>query len=376
MSGGDLRCGRPLRVRRFQGIQGLPSGAARGQPRAAPNLPAPITARVARARAAARAAVGDLGGRVIAGRFDSGELSDWLVGALDGRLEADERVGVPAVLGLRSADETWQELETRLGRTVFEVATLPPSIPGIRLFDALAQQLREAGTRIVLGVRAVGARTNAGRIEAIDVVNATGSVSHPTGAVVLASGGFASGGLELDSFGVTRETVFDLPLIGVPAVDRVRFAPGYFDEQPLATAGVATDDLHASGRRGWRPGLLEPLCGGRDPRRRGALEGEVGNRDQRRHRLRSRRGDPRRPRSTWCRRRSDDRPHPRFARSLRQVHDLRVVLSRLAGHTTRSPARNTSARRPSATAVPDRLSMHPSTTAPVAGSARRSARRT
>jgi glycerol-3-phosphate dehydrogenase subunit B len=119
---------------------------------------------------------------------------------------------------------------------------LPPSIPGIRLYEALARQLREAGTRIVLGVRVVGARVNGGRIEALDVANATGPVSHPTGTVVLASGGFASGGLELDSFGATHETVFDLPLIGVPSVDRVRFAPGYFDEQPLATAGVATDD--------------------------------------------------------------------------------------------------------------------------------------
>jgi glycerol-3-phosphate dehydrogenase subunit B len=189
----------------------------------------------------------------MAGRFDSDELSDWLINALDGRLEADERVGVPAVLGLRSAHTTWQGLETRLGHTVFEVATLPPSIPGIRLFDAMAQQLRDAGTRIVLGVRAVGARANAGRIEAIEVANATGTVSHPTGSVVLATGGFASGGLELDSFGATRETVFDLPLIGIPAVDRVRFAPGYFDEQPLATAGVAPDSL------------MRPVDAGGDP---------------------------------------------------------------------------------------------------------------
>jgi glycerol-3-phosphate dehydrogenase subunit B len=178
----------------------------------------------------------------MAGRFDDEALSDWLVGALDGRIEADERVGVPAVLGLRNADETWRWLESRLGRKVFEVATLPPSIPGIRLFDALAKQLRQAGTRIVLGVGVVGARINAGRIEAVDVANATGPVSHPSDAVVLASGGFASGGLELDSFGATRETVFDLPLIGLPAVERVRFAPGYFDDQPLARAGVATDD--------------------------------------------------------------------------------------------------------------------------------------
>ena len=95
----------------------------------------------------------------------------------------------------------------------------------------------------MFGVQAVGARASNGSIEAVDVVNATRTVSHPTRSVVLASGGFASGGLELDSYGVTRETVFDLPLIGVPKDERVRFATGYFDAQPLADAGVATDDL-------------------------------------------------------------------------------------------------------------------------------------
>ena len=93
------------------------------------------------------------------------------------------------------------------------------------------------------GVRVVGAHANDRRIESVDVVNATGTVSYPVDSVVLATGGFASGGLELDSYGITRETVLDLPLIGVPTTDRVRFAPGYFDAQPLAAAGVSVDDL-------------------------------------------------------------------------------------------------------------------------------------
>lgn len=241
IAGGDLRAGGRFVFVGFKGFKDFhPALLADNLVRA--QLPAPITARSIELEPPPSRR-GDLSGRIMAGRFDNDELSDWLAGALDGRLDVDERVGVPAVLGLRSATDTWQGLETRLGRRVFEVATLPPSIPGIRLFDVLAQQLREAGTRVVLGVRAVGARANAGRIEAIDIVNATGSLSHRTGSVVLASGGFASGGLELDSFGATRETVFDLPLIGVPAGDRVRFAPGYFDEQPLAGAGVATDAL-------------------------------------------------------------------------------------------------------------------------------------
>ena len=241
MSNGDLRAGGRFVFVGFKGFKDFhPALIAANVVRA--RLPTPITARALELQLPG-GQVGDLSPRVIAGRFDNGRLSDWLVAALEHRVDPDERIGVPAVLGLRRATETWQELETRLDRRVFEVATLPPSIPGIRLSDALTKALRAAGTRIVLGVRAVAARTDGGRIETVSVVNANRTTSYPTGAVVLATGGFASGGLELDSFGATRETVFNLPLIGVPKGDRVRFAPGYFDAQPLAESGVATDDL-------------------------------------------------------------------------------------------------------------------------------------
>jgi glycerol-3-phosphate dehydrogenase subunit B len=241
MSGGDLRAGGRFVFVGFKGFKDFhPTLIADNLVRA--RLPAAVAARALELELPAGRRV-DMSGRVIAGQFDTEKLSEWLIAALENRVEPDERIGVPAVLGLRRADETWQELETRLDRKVFEVSTLPPSIPGIRLFDALANELRAGGTRIVLGVRAVGARTNGERIEAVDVANATGTISHATDAVVLASGGFASGGLELDSFGATHETVFDLPLIGVPDTDRVRFAPAYFDAQPLSAAGVGTDDL-------------------------------------------------------------------------------------------------------------------------------------
>jgi glycerol-3-phosphate dehydrogenase subunit B len=241
MSGGDLTSGGRFV---FVGLKGFkdfhPTLIADNL--AGARLPAPVAARALELELPPGRRV-DMSGRVIAGQFDNERLSEWLIAALKDRVEPDERIGVPAVLGLRRADETWRELETRLERTVFEVSTLPPSIPGIRLFDALASALRAGGTRVVLGVRAVGARTSGARIDAVDVANATGTVSHATDAVVLASGGFASGGLELDSFGATHETVFDLPLIGVPDTGRVRFAPAYFDAQPLSAAGVGIDDL-------------------------------------------------------------------------------------------------------------------------------------
>jgi glycerol-3-phosphate dehydrogenase subunit B len=113
----------------------------------------------------------------------------------------------------------------------------------VRLFDALTTALRAAGARLVIGAKVVGAKTHDGQIEAVEVASAAGTVSYPARSVVLSSGGFASGGLELNSLGVTRETVFDLPVAGVPDTERPHFAPKYFDAQPLAAAGVTVDEL-------------------------------------------------------------------------------------------------------------------------------------
>lgn len=240
MVGGDLRAGGRFVFVGFGGFKDFhPSLIADNLTHS--RLPVAVSARaIELALPAGR--LGDLSGRRLAERFDSNHYSDWLVESLDGKLDTDERVGVPAVLGLRRAEETWQELESRLGRRVFEVPTLPPSIPGMRLFDFMTAALRAAGVRLVLGTTAAGAATRDGDIEAVRVTNASGTVSYPAQSVVLASGGFASGGLAVDSHGATRETVFDLPLIGVPDGGQARFAPGYFDDQPLAAAGVAVDE--------------------------------------------------------------------------------------------------------------------------------------
>jgi glycerol-3-phosphate dehydrogenase subunit B len=146
------------------------------------------------------------------------------------------------VLGLADAPAVRSELEERLGRTVFEVPTVPPSVPGIRLFECLRSALRSAGARLVIGDRVVGAETANGRVEAVVAGTAARRVAYPAASFVLATGGFASGGFELDSYGVAREQVFDLPLAGLAGAGRPTYAPRYFDPQPLERAGLAVNE--------------------------------------------------------------------------------------------------------------------------------------
>src|ERR1022692_3149799 len=125
MSGGDLRAGGRFVFVGFKGFKDFhPTLIADNLARA--RLPAPLAARALELELPPGCR-GDLGGRGLAGLFDNDRLSEWLIVALQNRAEPDERIGVPAVLGLRRFDETWRELEQRLDRQVFEVATLPPS---------------------------------------------------------------------------------------------------------------------------------------------------------------------------------------------------------------------------------------------------------
>lgn len=167
------------------------------------------------------------------------ELVQRLAPELD---DGDEAVGFPAVLGLAAGERVWEELEANLERPVFEIPTVPPSVPGLRLFNALKSGLREAGARLVIGAEVAGADVSGDRLTAVRVVTSGRTRTVAADHVLLATGGWAAGGLELDSRWEARETVLGLPVASLPEPGRPRFLPGYFDSHPLARAGIAVDD--------------------------------------------------------------------------------------------------------------------------------------
>jgi glycerol-3-phosphate dehydrogenase subunit B len=177
----------------------------------------------------------------IARRFDEPGFRAEFAERLGPQLREGERVGLPAVLGLRDPHGAWADLEQRLGRPVFEVPTLPPSVPGMRMYDALRAALRRAGGRLVLGAEVTGAERDGERITGVRAHTSGRDTLYHCRRVVLATGGFASGGLELGADWVARETVLGLTLSDAPAPGQERFRPEYFDEQPMARAGVSVD---------------------------------------------------------------------------------------------------------------------------------------
>jgi len=177
--------------------------------------------------------------------------------------EFQDRVGLPAVLGTTDHRATRATIADRLDVDVFEVPLGPPSILGRRLARRLAEALDREGVAVTNGrvedVDVADGRVNelvverqdGGDDERVDgdAGRGTGeggdgedgqSEVHEAGAVVLATGGLAGGGLEADRSGV-REPLFGCHVETPP--DRYDwFSDDVFGDHAFARFGVDTDD--------------------------------------------------------------------------------------------------------------------------------------
>lgn len=232
-----------------------------------------VAARAVEVGWSARPDQADVSAPVHARALDLPEERRRLAEELAPLIEPGELVALPAVLGLRRPVEAWTDLQELLGAPVAEVPTIPPSVPGMRLQATLVELLRASGGDLVLGPTAGGLEGAGGRVTGVRVSAALRERTLPADAVVLATGGFASGGIVLDSRGGLRESVADLPVVG-----EATLSPRYLDDQPLLRAGVAVDEamrpLDPDGRVVWdNLHAVGALVAGAEPWREKSGEG-------------------------------------------------------------------------------------------------------
>ena len=156
------------------------------------------------------------------------------------RMEGEKRVGFPAVLGLRNPAQVREELEYIVGAEVFEIPILPPSIPGIRIFNRFKAWFDQGKATFLLGPSVKNPVVKGGRCEGVNVLNPPVSRLCTADAYVLATGRFLSGGLV-----ASRESISE-PLFGLPVVQpRSReewFGKSFFDGHPVNHAGIRVDE--------------------------------------------------------------------------------------------------------------------------------------
>jgi glycerol-3-phosphate dehydrogenase subunit B len=176
----------------------------------------------------------------IAARFDDASFLDAFITWLRGLEIPHDRVALPAVLGTIDPASVMEKISSAIGRKVFEIPTLPPSIPGLRLFRAMKRVLQNRGVHLYWGKEITSVERQGHTVEAVTLAT-TGRAKRVQGrAFVLATGSFVSGGLFAGRESV-RETVFDLP-VTVPGERMDWFNTDFFSgAHGIERAGVRVD---------------------------------------------------------------------------------------------------------------------------------------
>lgn len=149
------------------------------------------------------------------------------------------RLGLPAVLGLNRHAEVLADAERITGRRVFEVPSLPPSIPGLRLFEALHARILGSGGRIQIGFDVVDVEREGSRVTAIHTEAASRTLRLAADSFVLATGGIAGAGIRARPDGTIQERVFGLPVAAPPRDEW--FSDDPLRPHPLEAAGIEVD---------------------------------------------------------------------------------------------------------------------------------------
>jgi glycerol-3-phosphate dehydrogenase subunit B len=196
------------------------------------------------------------------------------------RLTKVNRVGIPAVLGLAHSADILTSLQSDLGVTLFEIPTLPPSLPGLRLERALRRAALAAGCRVLEGPTATGRIDGtSGGARALGVSSWTpaGPRVVDAGAVLLATGGALNGGWRASRTGRIHESVFDFP-ISAPEDREAWIGERLIGPHPYDRFGLTVNSLMQPCDSDGRPFFANVFaCGGllagADRRTEGSREG-------------------------------------------------------------------------------------------------------
>jgi glycerol-3-phosphate dehydrogenase subunit B len=194
----------------------------------------------------------------IASRFEDKNFFERFIVWMD-KLHIDEnKIGLPAVVGLEAASEIVNAIATLMAKPVFEIPTIPPSMPGRRLFNALKNNFRKKGGAIYWAWPVVGTEKTGNLIEAVTTYSEGRPNSINARAFILGTGSFVGGGLTALRDGIV-ENVFNLP-VHVSGTRETWFDKDYFSlNHGIGRAGIIVDSSMRPVDSPWENIFL---CGG------------------------------------------------------------------------------------------------------------------
>jgi glycerol-3-phosphate dehydrogenase subunit B len=172
----------------------------------------------------------------IATQFDDPEFAGTFLQWLGEQNIRNRVIAIPAVLGTQNPGELLDKMAAATGKPVFEIPTIPPSIPGLRLFNALKKYARQKDVDLYWG-NAITEYTSANNtIQSVTIKHPGRPTVIEGKSFLLATGSFVSGGLFAQKTGMT-EMVFDVP-VSFPKNTPLLNANFFHADHPLGKSGI------------------------------------------------------------------------------------------------------------------------------------------
>ncbi|SEJ96749.1 glycerol-3-phosphate dehydrogenase subunit B [Propionispira arboris] len=162
---------------------------------------------------------------------------------LRGSVQANSVVILPQVLGVKPDYAILDKMKKDLQCEVLESTGLPPAANGLRLQSMLLGYLKKNNVTMVENAKVIGSTVNNQTCLSITTQNAAREQTYQADHFILATGGFYGGGLQMETFPIIKEPIFNIPV-------RVKGNPEEWaneklfssQKQPFAEVGIETDE--------------------------------------------------------------------------------------------------------------------------------------
>ena len=155
---------------------------------------------------------------------------------------ADDAIIIPPILGI-AGSLSRSAVQTQIRADIIETTCLPPSPPGLRLQRAFIRYLQNAGVRVFENTKVIRGAISGKKVTGVVVENVVREKTFPVKKIILATGGFYSGGIQMREFDNPCEPIFDIPVFFPEGAENWSNAQLFSDKpQGFSMTGILTND--------------------------------------------------------------------------------------------------------------------------------------
>ena len=184
---------------------------------------------------------GELNCERMAWELEMGRAFDLFTARIKEKIEDEQVIGLPAIIGIYNSEALRTRLEKVLGLPVFEIPTFSPSVPGLRMKEKFLERLKEKGINLFPNTRVNRVERDYQNNFVFTVERGIRKIEVTAENLILATGRFFGRGLRSSDSHIL-EPLFDIP-VSQPETRDGWYERDFFEPRghEINRCGVKTD---------------------------------------------------------------------------------------------------------------------------------------